>query len=438
MSTRLNQTLQRYPEHEEGLRLLASRDPSQNLKYLDWSARVLAAGQALAPEIADVVELFHEFKGRPFVQGKRRERIHPDVYSYRTQDFAKLRDDLRRLKRAKERKRRARERLYHIDGTIEADVVYDSDDLVVRHIKNKDASAHYGLSTKWCIAMRREHYFEDYETQNATFFFFERKTPLEDEYDKVALVISRDKSREYDATESAYTSLDRRIGLLDMAGVYGERIFEILRTVYMRSLAHPHSAMFLTHRGTASAEQLAAVFEKISEMPPHEVRHTLEAICCNDEAPFELLKKIETHVRALVFASWQRQQGRRRHRPRSRTFNKKRSLAAAKEAERNVRAALAIHPAVPDAERAVIVKALRRSHVNTNTIRRSDSHDMVGVEYATPWGKNLRARRYRRRRPHTARAFTKLAEMMDRRAAKYRKKAKRLALAAAKKAKAAR
>lgn len=424
MSARLDTVLQKHPDHAEGIRQIAARDPSQNFKYLDWSAKVLVAGQALAPEIADVVDLFHEFKGRPFVQGKRRERIHPDVYSYRTQDFTKLRDDLRRMKRANDRKRRTRERLYRIDGTIEADVVYDSDDLVVRHIKNKNASAHYGLSTKWCIAMLREHYFEDYETQNATFFFFERKTPLKDEYDKVALAIPRDNGREHDVGEGAYTSLDRRIGLLDLADAYGPHVFGILRDVYECSRKHPHSALFLTYRGTASAEQLEAIFGKISEMPPHEVRRALEAVCCNDEAPFELLKKIAAHARALVFAS--HRSGGRRHR-----YNKTRSLAAAKKAERHVRAALVIHPAVPDDERAAIVKALRRSHVKIDSIRRSEHNGIVGVEYATPWGENRRRRR-RLHRPCTAKAFTKLAEMMTRRAARYRKKAATLAAKEAK------
>ena len=59
MSTRLDLTIQKHPTHEEGIRLLAARDPSGNLKYLDWGAKILASDQALAPEVADVLELFH-------------------------------------------------------------------------------------------------------------------------------------------------------------------------------------------------------------------------------------------------------------------------------------------------------------------------------------------------------------------------------------------
>ena len=88
-----------------------------------------------------------------------------------------------------------REKLYRIEGSVEADVVYDSDDLIVRHIKNKNASMHYGHATKWCISMTQEGYFEDYETHNATFFFFERKKPQGDEFDKACLMIPRGHGR---------------------------------------------------------------------------------------------------------------------------------------------------------------------------------------------------------------------------------------------------
>ena len=64
MSTRLDAAIQKNPDHEEGIRLLAERDPSGNLKYLAWGGAMLASGQALAPEVADVLELFHRFAGQ--------------------------------------------------------------------------------------------------------------------------------------------------------------------------------------------------------------------------------------------------------------------------------------------------------------------------------------------------------------------------------------
>src|SRR5580693_4013831 len=115
MSGRLDLVLQRYPEHEAGVRALAARDPSGNLKYLDWGAKMLASGQALAPEVADVLDLFHQFRGRSLggdARHSRREdpslRVHPDVHAYRPQDLANLRTLLTKIKRARDKKRRAR------------------------------------------------------------------------------------------------------------------------------------------------------------------------------------------------------------------------------------------------------------------------------------------------------------------------------------------
>ena len=298
MSTRLDAALSKYPEHEEGIRLLVSRDPSGGkLKYLDWGAKILASGQALAGEIADVLDLFHQFAGRRLdtdvrVGGRvyrRRsapgQRVHPDINTYQPGDLAKLRELLGKMKKAADKKRRKRERLYKIEGTVEAEVVYDSDDLIVRHIKNKQASVHYGHATKWCISMLREGYFEEYETHNATFFFFERKTPKGDEYDKVALMIPRsygdgDRFDRDQGGAHAFTTLDQQVDMMVLAKVHGPRVFDIFRQVYEKSEQYPGSTMFQVYSGTANAEQLATIVASVTsgDLNGYEPNALLEAI----------------------------------------------------------------------------------------------------------------------------------------------------------------
>jgi hypothetical protein len=432
MSTRLDTVLQKHPEHEEGIRLLASCDPSRNLKYLDWGTKMLVSGQALAPEIADIIELHNQFRGRPIANYPSRKRIEADVYVYRPQDLAKLRDDLLKMKRAQDRKRRERERLYHLDEAIEADVVYESDALIVRHIKNKSASAHYGLGTKWCISMVREGYFEDYETQNATFFFFERKNRLGDEYDKVALMIPRCREGRYVA--DAFTSLDHRVGMLELAEVYGSIVFDIFRVVYEHSAKHPPSSAFLVHQGKASAEQLEALFAKIDKLPPHETRSTLEAICCNDAAPLALLEEIRLRADAILRSSERRReresarfmrQHRRNARRRRRTTTSRSTKARVdklvRDALRGIHAALVIHPNTPVSVLLESSRKLRRAHVDIGSIRRVEG---ARIEYSTPHGpgsaQRLRRRLRLRRRPRTEKAFLKRAEVCARQAKKYR------------------
>jgi len=425
MSARLDLVLKRYPNHEEGIRALASRDPSGNLKYLDWSAKALDSGQALASEIADVVDLFHRFNGQRY--GKRRQnRVSTDIHSYRPQDLASLRDNLLKIKRATNTKRRKRERLYRIEGAVEADVIFDSPDLIVRHIKNKPASVHYGLNTKWCISMNQEGYFEDYETNNATFFFFERKTPQCDEFDKVAVMMPRSDG-DYERTE-AFTTLDQRVDMMSLAKVFGSRVFEIFRRIYECSNRHPASVMSQVRTGVASAEQLEAVFARIvkRELSQHETKVTLCEICCNDNASWPLLEEIGRRAvhffRVAKKPKWARSN--------SRTAQHEASLT------RSVMAATVIHSNTPESIREKLTKELRRRHVNIDSIRRTNIRGQIEVEYEMG-GKMVgpRLRRHRRRSRMTVRELLKRADAFERSAVRLRKKAEKTKVAEAKKKK---
>jgi hypothetical protein len=357
MTTRLDLALEKYPNHEEGVRLLAERDPSGNMKYLDWSAKMLASGQALASEIADVVDLFHKFSRRPVPFGHRVRRtpqhIRQDIYSYAPHELALLRDNLLKVKRAQDRKRKKREKLYAIEGAVEAEVVYESDELLVRHIKNKNASVHYGLGTKWCIAMKREGYFEDYESQNATFFFFERKSKKGDEYDKTAVMFSRDGAY---SDVQVFTALDERVGVTVLARAYGSCAFDILRVVYEKSEAYPGSTLACVYAGKATGDQLRAAFEAAKErsIQPYERWSILEAICCNEAAPWSLLEEIRRRARALLAP-------RKSSRHRRWRFRMENSL-------REIECALVIHVSTPDDVRQKIARGLRRRHVRIEDI----------------------------------------------------------------------
>ena len=427
MSTRLDLALQKYQGHEDGIRLLASRDPSGNLKYLDWAARVVAAGQALAPEIADVLDLFHRFQGQRVDGGAGRlrrvrphERVHPDIYTYRPQDFATLRDLLLKIKRAQDRKRKKRERLYRIEGAVEADVVHDSPDLIVRHVKNKQASVHYGLGTKWCISMLREGYFEDYEMHNATFFFFERKTPVGDDFDKVALMVPRGDGEDF----VAFTAADNRVGLMHLARAYGQSIFGVFMQVLEASERYPGSALSCVYAGTATAEQIEAVFAAVvrggDKIVASDAQYVLESICCNDAASPAILGEILARGAAILAAAWKRSvRTARRHRYR---YNRK---SHENVFARTVEAALVIHPAVTADVREQLVKRLRRRHVDISHVRRvNEWGDRVGIRIDRPargpggW--------LRRRRHMTPRALRVYADSLVRRAARVRKKVKTL------------
>jgi hypothetical protein len=399
VSTRLDSVLQKYPDHEAGIRILAGRDPSGNLKYLAWGGAMLASGQALAPEIADVLDLFHRFAGqslprtRAQLRRARRQhfqspgkRVHPDINTYRPQDFARLRDLLNKLKRAQDKKRREREKLYRIQGGVEADVIYDSDDLIVRHIKNKNASIHYGHATKWCISMSREGYFEDYETHNATFFFFERKKPAGDEFDKVCLMMPREQNMRGDGA-TVFNALDRQVDMFGLAKVHGPCVFEIFRLAHEASERYPGSVLFQTFQGVATREQLETVFVSLVKGDfGYETDAMLEAIVCNDAAPATMLERILKRGVALSkLGASRRGVRRRRRRP-----------GHDAELTRKIMAALVIHPQTPDGLRVELVKNLRRRHVTIAEIRRVNEDGRVGVTYRKEMRGFKRRRSFRR------------------------------------------
>ena len=329
--------------------------------------------------------------------------IRHDIYAYRPQDLAKLRDDLLKLKRAQDRKRRKRERLYKLDGEMDVDVVYDSDDLIVRHIKNKQASCHYGLGTKWCISMRGADYFEDYETHNATFFFFERKVPVGDEYDKMALMVPR-KGPDGHLVESiqAFTSLDEEVDVMVLARVHGPRVFDIFRAVYERSEQYPGSAMFQVYAGIANQADLEAVWASIGKLNQYEVESAIEAICCNEATTWPMLEEIARRAPALSLAA-ARKQKRRRGLRRRRNMSQARLRRLKKqvaELAQTVSAAIAIHPNTPADVREKVVKELRRKHIKLVDIRLTNYGGLVGIVYKDRGVHGRRAsyrRRYRRR-----------------------------------------
>jgi len=452
VSTRLDLVLQKHPDHEDAIRLLASRDPSGNLKYLDWGAKILVSGQALAPEIADVLDLFHQFAGRRLDQATRRgrptaylrrskpgQRVNPDIYSYRPGDLAKLRDLLLKIQRAQNKKRRERERLYRIEGEVETEVVYDAPDVVVRHIKNKQASVHYGLQTKWCISMLREGYFEDYEAHNATFFFFERKEKRGDEYDKIALMMPRSDEHygEHQEVVCAYTALDHRVDMMVLAKVYGPSVFDIFRAVWECSNRYPGSTMAQVYAGQATQEQLEAAYASVTNVGAaigvrgkkglswHETHMLLESICCNDAASQTLLEEVARRAYELSIAAWRREGGGRnvgfRRRGRRRKAQTGRAKKTAEDLVCTIAMALSIHPNMPVEFREQLTKNLRRRRLVD--IHRVKSSGRIGVTDGHRGGRKVR--RYRRRLL-TVKALRAHAQVLDRRAARMRKKARTL------------
>ena len=213
--------IEQHPDFAKDIEFLASKDPAGNLKYLEWELKVLQARKAMAPEIADVIELFHKH------QSKLDKK---DINQWTVEQFTELRDKLFALRDEQRAKQEEREQKKEKRYRVETDevacghkVIYESDRLRAIQITNKAASVHYGMGTKWCITMKDEHYFEDYDKNNVVFFFIFNKTlDKSNPYYKVAAAYQRDTNNAivgvdwFDAKDNQIDSYTLPVGWADL------------------------------------------------------------------------------------------------------------------------------------------------------------------------------------------------------------------------------
>jgi hypothetical protein len=238
--------------------------------------------------------------------------------------------------------------------------------------------------------MKREEFFGDYESQNATFFFFERLEKKGDEFDKSAMMLSRSLSGSI-LDADCFNAIDEHVGVMSLGTAYGIRIFDILRAAYESSEKFPGSVMVRVLAGRATAEDLERAFRTLTRQKDIDQEMLLEAIVCNEAASWPLLDEMLRKAPSIERALTVRRRFRRRHR-RFRT----------KSLQRILQAGISVHPNVPSDVRASLVRELKKRHVLTDSIRIDQGRDgSVRVAYQTretPHGRTIRRRHRRYRR----------------------------------------
>lgn len=410
---RLDAALQKYAEHQDAVKLLAGRDPVGNLKYLDWAMKIVTSGQALAPEVADVVELYDKYKGyfdyRAALRASGRRdngADFRDIYAVGPDKFTALRDRLFKIRRKQDKKRRDREERYKIIGEMNAEVIYESDTLVVRLIGNKQASIHHGLNTKWCIAMKNEPYFEDYDSRNTVFCFMGRKQLQGDEFDRVAIACDR-TMRGAMKDMTVFSSVDENVSIAALVNRMGNEVFRVLDSVYHAAHKQPPTAAARLVNGTASADEILHQYERIKAgdidhgyeyRSSRRLGHGLTQLACSDEVPAHVLVDMLQNAEGILYEAAKanireqnkarRSGGRRRRGPWRRRKLKPLKVVVAghlkrriKEQLRDLQAAIVVHANTPSDVATPLRKSLRRSNVDTDTIRiqRSDNVDDEGA-----------------------------------------------------------
>ena len=215
-----DQLLKKYPDHKEAVEYFVQRAPNGNLKFVEWEMKVLTARQAMKEEIADVVDLFNKFNQK--LEKK-------DIYQYQPQELAALREKLFAIREEQQGRRQERQKkvdkLYYSapdDIACGHKVVYDSETLRCLQITNKAAATHYGMETEWCIRLKDQSYWEDYDKNNVVFFFlFNKQLDKSSSYYKVAFSYMRNIDNSIMEVDT-WDTKDNKFDSRELAGKYSD------------------------------------------------------------------------------------------------------------------------------------------------------------------------------------------------------------------------
>lgn len=374
---RLDLVRQQYPEVEVAvINYFVGRDPSGNLKYLEWEVKIFISGQAPISEIADVVELFHRYSGVRIETKKGTKQLLPsrDINTYKPADFTSLRDALRRYVTKRRRKELERLRRYKLEGECQSEIKYSSYEYLVRSILNKQASMHYGLGTKWCITMGEEQYYEEYDANNSVFFFLSRKFPRNDAYDRLAIKYDRDNNNTITRI-NYYNAIDQHISEVTVRYVYGSEINHIREVLFNDAQAQPKSLMARAMSGTATPDDILNMYNQIKshKLSGQKLHNLLLPILVNYATPPEVLIDILINAQALtkIMASDKR----------NRVSKPYDEPDLRKYLDKQIKITIYNHPNTPIDVKQYLEMELRQRNVDTSTIDVDVDDGDIAIRY---------------------------------------------------------
>jgi hypothetical protein len=275
--------LEEYPQFKNEIEEFSRNDPSGRLKYLKWQVSILNSGQAKPLEIQEVTDLFHRL-------GQNLK--NNDLYSYKPSDFTELRDKLFELKDKQLSRKEKVEKRYQVTEACDADTVYQSENFKVLLIKNKAASVHHGLDTKWCISMKDAAYFEDREKDNIVFLFIInlQAIPRSPE-SKIALVYRRDNNNNIICL-SIIDASDHQIDVSDLKKILGKEAENILNITRSKATSVPKSLLAKIKSNEASSEEIKEAFIWAQKQNYGIRILVFDLVIANPNTPYEILAQL--------------------------------------------------------------------------------------------------------------------------------------------------
>jgi len=217
LENRIDDVKKKYPGvSAEMIEVLASQDPSGTNKYLDWMVKQKSKENTV-PIITKYINLFHknvnkltkDFFDELITEKKWQwllndnspiskvfQKIYKspkDINNY--EDF----DLTAQILTAADSKLTKSE-----VKKLEADVLYNSDDLLIMIPKSHRASCYYGAGTKWCTTNKEsDSHFKNYTKKGTLIYVIDKKQPETNPWYKTAILIEKEngKVQAYDAPD---------------------------------------------------------------------------------------------------------------------------------------------------------------------------------------------------------------------------------------------
>lgn len=226
----------KYPEQAEEIDILADADPTSQKKYLDWSVRMLLAGDD-ATDIAEAVKGYHDVVDR--LQGSNR-----DVNSFRS-----LLDMQEAVDGVKEKETKGVKKSKAKQGGI---ILYEDSRWQIVHPTTMDGAIRYGSNTSWCVSRRnkdKNYFYKPYVAEKNVQFYFIIDTTAErytkevaDErpgphFSKVAALFADGKPHDDEPFQDAANKKPRKEAVRDALGPEEfDRLYAIAREHAKRHL----------------------------------------------------------------------------------------------------------------------------------------------------------------------------------------------------------
>jgi len=174
---RIQDVQKKYPN--VNIDLLAKGDPSSSNKYIEWMAKQLNSDNNLdLEEVITAIQLFDKISNR--IQSNKK-----DINNYKSfEELIKLIDSVPLQSKTAEKK------TSKIKGSTK---IGETEEYFVYRIDTHEACTLMGKGTKWCITEKNPSMWNNYTKGQIKFYFAIKKSPKNDNFDKIAMSIPLDK-----------------------------------------------------------------------------------------------------------------------------------------------------------------------------------------------------------------------------------------------------